>query len=363
MKVVEVVPGLRTGDAAVAALSALAERMGHRPVAAADTPGFLVNHAGRGYSPEALRAYDEGVADHVAIDRILRDGIGFRMGPFELIDLDRARRRPSGDGADLRQFYHEPRFRPVPHTRRRMAAGLLGRKSGEGYYRYADGRRVDPPRPSPGRRDLGQVLVGDCEDEEARAALVARLEAAGVALVANPEDADLFLVMPFGSDCTAAALELRLPPRTDAGRRSVPRARRRADAGAPGGGHVESGHRGGAGRGAGRGRSGSGRCEGDGAPGAVIGDSPGFVAQRVLANVVNVACDIALRGIADPADIDVAVRLGLGYPKGAARDRRHDRPAPGAAAARMALRHDRRAALPGQPVAAPARPSGAALAG
>ena len=87
MKVVEVVDGLLTAPWVGEALTALALRCGHKPVRAKDTPGFIVNHAGRGYGTEALRILGEGVAEFHAVDRILRDCAGFRLGPFELLDL------------------------------------------------------------------------------------------------------------------------------------------------------------------------------------------------------------------------------------------------------------------------------------
>ena len=87
MKVVEVIAGLKTDPAVCQALAEYARQMGHTPVQAEDTPGFIVNHAGRGYGTEALRIVSEGVADFATIDRILKDQVGFKLGPFELMDL------------------------------------------------------------------------------------------------------------------------------------------------------------------------------------------------------------------------------------------------------------------------------------
>ena len=87
MKVVEVIAGLRTSKTVCANLAAYARQMGHTPVLAQDTPGFIVNHAGRGYGTEALRIASEGVADFATIDQILKDQVGFKLGPFELMDL------------------------------------------------------------------------------------------------------------------------------------------------------------------------------------------------------------------------------------------------------------------------------------
>lgn len=87
MKVVEVIGGLKSSPSITQALSTYVREMGHTPVQAADTPGFIVNHLGRGYNTEALRIVSEGVADFATIDRILRDQVGFRLGPFDLMDL------------------------------------------------------------------------------------------------------------------------------------------------------------------------------------------------------------------------------------------------------------------------------------
>ncbi|HEY0877649.1 MAG TPA: 3-hydroxyacyl-CoA dehydrogenase NAD-binding domain-containing protein, partial [Zeimonas sp.] len=151
MKVVEVVRAMRTDETAVERLVALVRTTGHRPVVTRDTPGFIVNHAGRAYGTEALAALGEGVADVEAIDRILReqvsfDGNGFRLGPFELLDLTALDVSQPVMESIYRQFYDEPRFRPSVLGAQRLAAGLLGRKSGEGFYRYGSGGvRADSP--------------------------------------------------------------------------------------------------------------------------------------------------------------------------------------------------------------------------
>jgi 3-hydroxybutyryl-CoA dehydrogenase len=82
MKVVEVIRGLKTDPLIIDALNDLSRAFGHRPVVAKDTPGFIINHAGRAYGTEALKILNENVTDISEIDRILRDGVGFRMGPL-----------------------------------------------------------------------------------------------------------------------------------------------------------------------------------------------------------------------------------------------------------------------------------------
>src|SRR2546423_1885227 len=150
MKVVEVVDGLLPAPWVGEALAALALRCGHKPVRAKDTPGFIVNHAGRGYGTEALRLLGEGIAEFHEIDRILRDCAGFRLGPFELFDLTGLDVSHPVMESIYRQYYDEPRYRPSPITGQRVNAGLFGRKSGRGFYgKPAASRRRSPNRPRP----------------------------------------------------------------------------------------------------------------------------------------------------------------------------------------------------------------------
>ena len=145
MKVVEVIAGLKTDATVCAALSAYARQMGHTPVQAQDTPGFIVNHAGRGYGTEALRIVSEGVADFVTIDRILRDQVGFKLGPFELMDLTALDVSHPVMESIYHQYFEEPRYRPSVITAQRLAGGVVGKKVGEGFYRYVEGTAQIPP--------------------------------------------------------------------------------------------------------------------------------------------------------------------------------------------------------------------------
>ena len=144
MKLVEVVA---TSDSAADALEATAEvgtRMGRTPIHALDSPGFIANRLARPFTLESLRMLETGVAEAATIDRVCRLGGGFRMGPFELIDLI---------GLDVnlsvaRSFYAQSneleRWRPSPIQEKLVEEGRLGRKSGAGFYEYSDGRRRDP---------------------------------------------------------------------------------------------------------------------------------------------------------------------------------------------------------------------------
>ena len=133
MKIVEIIPGLSTQQSVIDALTDLAKRMGHLGVVAKDTPGFIVNHGGRAYGTEALKILGEGVASFEQIDRILREGAGFRMGPFELLDLTGIDVSHPVMESIYDQFYHEARYRPHPLTRQMLVGKKLGRKVGGGF--------------------------------------------------------------------------------------------------------------------------------------------------------------------------------------------------------------------------------------
>jgi 3-hydroxybutyryl-CoA dehydrogenase len=162
MRLLEVVAAQQTGEHALALARATGEAMGKHVIVARDGPGFLVNRCGRPFGGEALRLLQEGVATHEQIDRIVRLGGGFRMGPFELADLV---------GIDVglavarsfdAQSFGEPRWKPHPLQALKVAAGELGRKSGRGWYDYSsDGphRPDDPPAPDPGGGDGRRVAV------------------------------------------------------------------------------------------------------------------------------------------------------------------------------------------------------------
>jgi 3-hydroxybutyryl-CoA dehydrogenase len=137
MPLVEVIRGPATRPDVVATVAGLARAWGKTPVEAADSPGFIVNRVARPFYGEGLRMVGEGVADFATIDRLAREG-GFPMGPFELmdligIDINFAAAQSVYDG-----FFGDPRFRPHPIQRAMVESGRLGRKTGRGYYDYAD---------------------------------------------------------------------------------------------------------------------------------------------------------------------------------------------------------------------------------
>ncbi|WP_329041533.1 3-hydroxyacyl-CoA dehydrogenase [Streptomyces sp. NBC_00178] len=307
MRIVEVVPGAATRPEIPPALTALVESCGHRAVTVADAPGFLVNHAGRGLVTEALALLEESVSDPAGIDRIARDVLGLRMGPFALMDLTGLDVTAAVIDSIWQGFRHEDRLRPSSLTPNRVTAGLHGRKTGRGWFAYGPDAPAPAPEP-PVTGDADRTVFVAGEDGEA---LRAALGAAGATVGSGfAPSADAVVLVPvWGTTVAAAVASLGLPadrtfgvdPLPPAGRRRVLAVTPAADPAA-----------------ARDARAVLARTADGGEPFAVsvVRDTAGSVAQRLLASVVSVATSIAERSLAAPADIDVAVTTGLGYPVG-----------------------------------------------
>lgn len=301
MRLVEIIQAPRTAAEVVQALAALSQRIGHRAVVASDSPGFVVNHAGRAFVTEGLKLLAERVADHQVVDAILRNA-GFRMGPFELLDLT---------GLDVSvpvmesihaQYYGDDRYRPVALARTRMVAGLLGRKTGQGFYTYKAGTQQQPPAQPAAPAVQATLWWPDTGPGALPASLASLLPADARRM--DPKEADVLLLAPLGRDLSTTVADLALDP-TKAiaidplfgGASGVTLMASPATDDAT----VK-------------------RAQGIfarlGIASFVIADSPGYVAPRLIACIVNLACEMAQQGIAAPADIDQAARLGLGYPAG-----------------------------------------------
>jgi 3-hydroxybutyryl-CoA dehydrogenase len=303
-RIVEVVQAPRTSEATVARLVDIVGKFGHTPIVVGDTPGFVVNHAARGLFGEALRILEECVAPAHEIDAIVRGTLGFPLGPFEMMDVTGLDAAWAIQRSMFSQFFAEPRFRPVSIVAGRIAAGLLGRKTGEGFYRYRDGDIVRPqPEPVP---EAPRIPIWISQQRPAFAAKVAKALHGAIDMAAGPNSpaGAVHLIMPVGMDATHAAIEERAEPsRTVAVDAAFPLDRHVTlmptpvtDARAVAAVHA--------------GFARAGRSV------TVIEDSAGFVAQRMAAMMVAVAAAMVETGIAMPADIDRAVTLALGHPVG-----------------------------------------------
>jgi 3-hydroxybutyryl-CoA dehydrogenase len=165
MPLVEVVKGAQSNDETLRAVCSLAEKMGKTPLVTSDTPGFIVNRVARPFYGEALRLLGEGVASHEQIDRIVRLGGGFRMGPFELMDLIGVDVNFTATQSMFEQSFSEPRYRPHHIQALMVQQNALGRKTGHGFYQYRDNSSADDikrqapiPMPSLLRKDRTVLL-------------------------------------------------------------------------------------------------------------------------------------------------------------------------------------------------------------
>jgi 3-hydroxybutyryl-CoA dehydrogenase len=315
MKVVEVIPGLKTHRAAVDQLMTLTRQMGHTPVIASDTPGFIVNHAGRAYGTEALRIVGESVADFATIDAILKDQVGFKLGPFELMDLTGLDVSHPVMESVYNQYYQEPRYRPSVITAQRLAGGVLGRKTQAGFYDYSQENKPLVGKESSvlatnsianDSLDIPPVWVSP--NAARRMQLLELLKKLGAKIETGqtPSLHAMTVVAPLGWDVTTTAVFERYDPARTIGIDLLMDdaiTRRRVIMGNPA---VRADIV----------QAAAALFAKDGKPVSVIKDSAGFVTQRVVAAIVNIASDMCQQSICTPQDLDTAVQLGLGYPTG-----------------------------------------------
>ena len=307
MKVVEVIAGLKTQAATCMQLASYAAQMGHTAVMAQDTPGFIVNHAGRGYGTEALRIVSENVADFATIDAILRDQAGFKLGPFELMDLTALDVSHPVMESIYRQYFDEARYRPSVITAQRLAGGMLGRKTGEGFYSYPNGVMQVPAEPAtPVVDEMPAVWVSPRASRRSELLQLLKDLGAKIETGASASPQALMLVAPLGFDITTVAVVERLDPARTVGIDMLiddAATKRRVLATNPA---TRTDMRDAA----------HALFARDGKAVSVIRDSGGFVTQRVVSTIVNIASDMCQQAVCSPKDLETAVTLGLGYPLG-----------------------------------------------
>jgi 3-hydroxybutyryl-CoA dehydrogenase len=326
MALLEVVAGEQSSAEAIAAAKAAGKRMGKEVIVARDGPGFLANRCARPFGMEALKLLSERVAGHARIDRIVRMGGGFRMGPFELADLVGIDVGFEVSKSFWEQSFHEPRWRPSLVQARMVQAGRLGRKVGRGYYDYSGDRyREDDPEPAPPSGSGPVAIEGDSvladelravaeeagydvrfvdefEDGEGEIVVDASVGRSPLDTVYDHEEAGSLLCV-LCVDGSLAELDIggtavgfhALPPFSEsrvveltvAGEPSAPNAMR-ADAFFRSlGKHVEW-----------------------------VGDGPGLVLGRIVCQLVNEAVFAVSEGVGSAADVDVAMRDGYNWPRG-----------------------------------------------
>jgi 3-hydroxybutyryl-CoA dehydrogenase len=283
MKLVEIVSGIVTDPAVAEQLFATAKAWGKVAVHVKSTPGFIVNRVARPYYAEALRLYEEQVASPATIDALLTEGGGFRMGPFELMDLIGHDINYAVTLSVFNAYYQDPRFRPSIAQLELVNAGRLGRKSGAGFYEYGAKARepaaatVSAPE---GTRTLEGLATG--RDSVIDGVLIARTDGRTASSRAAAAGHPVILLDLTASLTAGARVGFTVSP-------GVPPAlvdRFVATLAL------------------------------QGLTATRLPDWPGLVVMRTVAMLVNEAFEAVMHGVATEGDIDAAMKAGVNYPRG-----------------------------------------------
>lgn len=297
MRLVEIIGAPDTSESTLQTALALATRLDKTAVRVKDVPGFLVNLLGRAYVTESLHVHHEGVASVGTIDRIMREAAGFRMGPFELMDLTGIDVNYPATQSIYQGFQHDPRLKTTILHEALLNAGRLGRKSGQGFHSHAE---IPPHTPVSSTPAIAEPVTAFFVDDHAG---FDAMHAKGLR-VADRAVADVMMISPQGEDATTVCVRERLDPTRTVAADFTGFERNFLTLMAPPGGGAMA-------------EKAAEYLRTLGYSVAVIKDSPGFVAPRVLAMIANLGCEVAQIGVADaPEDIDVAMRLAQNYPRG-----------------------------------------------
>ncbi|MGW7423342.1 3-hydroxyacyl-CoA dehydrogenase [Streptomyces sp. NPDC054813] len=304
LPLVEVVSGFATDVTSATRAYETARAWGKTPVACADTPGFIVNRIARPFYAEAFAVYEAQAADPATIDAVLRETGGFRMGAFELTDLIGQDVNESVTHSVWQAFFQDVRFTPSLAQRRLVESGHLGRKTGHGWYDYADdAERPEPHTAEPADRPPYVVAEGNLGPA---AELLAMIREAGIQVREEDEDHGTRLVLPSGGQLVLADGQTSVEFR-DVVYFDLALDYRRATRIALSSGHDTHPQTLG---------EAVGLFQALGKQVSVIGDVPGMIVARTVARIVDLAHDAVAKGVATEEDIDTAMRLGVNYPLG-----------------------------------------------
>jgi 3-hydroxybutyryl-CoA dehydrogenase len=274
--------------------------MGRVPVLVKDGPGFLVNLGGRAFTTEGLRVAQDGIATPAQVDAVMRDACGFRMGPFELMDLTGIDVNFPASLAIWQGYFQDPRIQTFALHESLYVSGRFGRKTGLGHFAYdAQGNKQAADADARVTAAPARAAVLAEADPVLRNWLAER----GWPVLTADDGQSPILAAPWGEDATAVAVRSGADPRRllcldltgNTGKRLTVMTAPGADPAV---------------------RDAAIARLAAVVPVTAIHDSPGFVAQRILAMIANLGCEIAQIGVASPADIDTAITLGLNYPQG-----------------------------------------------
>ncbi len=309
MALVEIVSGLATTQQVADTLFDTAKAWGKTPVHAKSTPGFIVNRVARPYYAEAMRIAQEGAADYATIDAVMREAGGFRMGPFELMDMIGHDVNFAVTNSVWRAFYNDQRFLPSLIQQELVDAGFYGRKTGRGFYDYRDGAVRPEADTLAAQTPAGKIVI--CGESFAAEALSDRLQNSGLsssyAAGSDGRIAEIgraVIYVTDGRSATQRAAEsgvantVLIDLALDYGQ-----AKRLAVAVAE-------------------------QCEPAAAASAIgllqaaeyavsrFQDVPGLAVMRTVAMLANEAADAVNQGVCSESAADSAMRLGVNYPQG-----------------------------------------------
>lgn len=308
MKLVEVISGLDTDPAVADAIYDLSAAWGKKPVHARSTPGFIVNRVARPFYAEGMRVVQEGGADFATMDALLKQCGGFRMGPFELMDLIGHDVNYAVTSSVFDAYYQDPRFLPSLIQLELVNAGHLGRKSGKGFYNYAEGAENPQPQTAADAKAPKQVTIeGNLGVAEP---LVGLIEAAGIK-VNRAEDGnatirvgDASLMLSNGQFSTERAaqsgnrnlIQFDLALDYSSASRIALAPADQADEAAV--------------------NAAVGLFQAIGKSVSLIDDIPGMAVMRTVAMLANEGFDAANQGVCSEEAVDIAMQGGVNYPRG-----------------------------------------------
>jgi len=308
MKLVEVVSGLATASSVAETIHATASAWGKQAVYTQSTPGFIVNRVARPFYAEALRIFNEGGADIATVDHLMKQAGGFRMGPFELMDLIGHDVNYAVTRSVFDAYYQDPRFLPSLTQKALLESGRLGRKSGYGFYNYSDNAEQPTAHITTGG-NLPKSITAAGQPGIINS-LLERIEAHGITIERTASDDEFYICVGqahlaltdgrFATEVAAqqhhntalfdiaidysstTALAISFADQcSDSAKQDV-----------------------------------IGLFNTIGIAVSVIDDIPGLVVMRTLAMLINEAADAVNQGVCSAADVDIAMRAGVNYPKG-----------------------------------------------
>ena len=309
MKLVEVIKGLASDEVAVQTVFDTAAAWGKNPVIAKSTPGFIVNRVARPFYAEALRVLQEGGSDVATIDAIAREAGGFRMGPFELMDLIGHDVNYAVTSSVFDAYYQDSRFQPSLVQLELVQAGRLGRKTGRGFYDYREGAEAPPVNTAAAGPKPAKVLVGG--HLGLAQSLAVQFENAGIEIEHDPQaehdglvvdGVEIALTDGTTATETAAARDIEelvlfdlVLDYNDAARIAIAKADQTSEQAL---------------------NVAAGLFQTIGKQVSIIDDIPGMVVMRTVCMLANEGADTVNQGVCSAAAVDTAMQGGVNYPRG-----------------------------------------------